>query len=111
MCLPPVGAGGGPRTPPAGGLERQGMYSPGWGRLGKDMATRRSKQPPPTVVLFVRHARTPTTGSVLPGRAPGLHLADGGGAAAEKRAARLASPARLEAVSARPPMRARKTTC
>ena len=30
----------------------------------------------PTLVLYVRHGRTPTTGSRLPGRAPGLHLAD-----------------------------------
>ncbi len=27
-----------------------------------------------TLVLFVRHGRTPTTGTTLPGRAPGLHL-------------------------------------
>src|SRR5690625_6804439 len=28
-----------------------------------------------TVILLVRHGATATTGSVLPGRAPGLHLA------------------------------------
>jgi probable phosphoglycerate mutase len=33
---------------------------------------------PPTLVLLVRHGQTPTTGKVLPGRAPGLHLADKG---------------------------------
>ncbi|HTT59590.1 MAG TPA: histidine phosphatase family protein, partial [Acidimicrobiales bacterium] len=27
-----------------------------------------------TTILFVRHGTTATTGSVLPGRAPGLHL-------------------------------------
>ena len=37
---------------------------------------RRSSPPKPTLVLFVRHGQTPTTGATLPGRAPGLHLAD-----------------------------------
>ena len=36
------------------------------------------KPPAPTIVLLVRHGQTPTTGKVLPGRAPGLHLADKG---------------------------------
>src|SRR5690625_2291060 len=31
-----------------------------------------------TVILLVRHGATATTGSVLPGRAPGLHLAAAG---------------------------------
>ena len=35
------------------------------------------------MVLLVRHGRTPTTGQVLPGRAPGLHLSDEGRAQAE----------------------------
>ena len=73
------------------------------------MATRRAKEPPPTVVLFVRHARTPTTGSVLPGRAPGLHLTDGGRADADKMAERLASAAKIEAIYASPLERARET--
>lgn len=73
------------------------------------MATRRAKQPPSTVVLFVRHARTPTTGSVLPGRAPGLHLADAGRADADKMAERLASTAKIEAIYASPLERARET--
>src|SRR5436189_100291 len=33
---------------------------------------------PPTIVLLVRHALTPTTGAILPGRAQGLHLSDEG---------------------------------
>ncbi len=41
-------------------------------------------------MLLVRHGKTPTTGSVLPGRAPGLHLADEGIAQAEAVAARIA---------------------
>ena len=40
--------------------------------------TRREPPPPPTLVLLVRHGQTPTTGTMLPGRAPGLHLADKG---------------------------------
>lgn len=43
----------------------------------------------PTLVLMVRHGKTPTTGQVLPGRAPGLHLADQGVAQAEAVAERL----------------------
>ncbi len=43
-----------------------------------------------TLVLLVRHGVTPTTGEVLPGRAPGLHLSDAGRAQAEAVADRLA---------------------
>jgi probable phosphoglycerate mutase len=43
-----------------------------------------------TLVLFVRHGTTPTTGQVLPGRAPGLHLADSGLEQARAVAERLA---------------------
>jgi probable phosphomutase (TIGR03848 family) len=41
------------------------------------------------VVLLVRHGKTPTTGKVLPGRAPGLHLSDEGRAQAEEVGQRL----------------------
>ena len=34
------------------------------------------QQAKPTTILLVRHGQTPTTGKVLPGRAPGLHLAE-----------------------------------
>ncbi len=40
--------------------------------------TSRHKPPRPTVVCFVRHGTTATTGKVLPGRARGLHLSDQG---------------------------------
>lgn len=43
-----------------------------------------------TTILLVRHGQTPTTGKVLPGRAPGLHLADAGRAQAALVAERLA---------------------
>ncbi len=45
----------------------------------------------PTVVLLVRHGKTPTTGAKLPGRAPGLHLGDVGVAQAEAAAERIAA--------------------
>ncbi len=38
----------------------------------------------------MRHGETPTTGTVLPGRAPGLHLSDRGRVQAEQVAERLA---------------------
>ena len=49
------------------------------------------RTPAHAVALLVRHGRTPTTGSVLPGRAPGLHLSDEGRAQAEAAAERIAA--------------------
>jgi probable phosphomutase (TIGR03848 family) len=46
--------------------------------------------PQSTLLLLVRHGETPTTGKVLPGRAPGLYLSDRGRAQAERVAERLA---------------------
>ena len=60
-------------------------------------------------MLLVRHGTTPTTGAVLPGRAPGLHLADAGLAQAEVVAARLAALPRIDAVYASPLERTRET--
>ncbi|MFV0525236.1 MAG: MSMEG_4193 family putative phosphomutase [Acidimicrobiales bacterium] len=67
--------------------------------------------PKPTVVLMVRHGATPTTGQVLPGRAPGLHLADRGHAQAERAAERIAAleKPRVVAVYASPMERTRET--
>lgn len=45
--------------------------------------------PPSTLVFLVRHGATPTTGAVLPGRAPGLHLSDRGKAQAASAGERL----------------------
>lgn len=45
----------------------------------------------PTLVLLVRHGQTPTTGQVLPGRAPGLSLSEHGREQAERVAGRLAA--------------------
>jgi probable phosphomutase (TIGR03848 family) len=57
----------------------------------------------------VRHGTTPTTGAVLPGRAPGLHLAEAGVAQAEAVAARLAALSRIDAVYCSPLERTRET--
>lgn len=65
---------------------------------------------PPTTVLLVRHGTTPTTGRVLPGRAPGLHLSEAGRDQAARLAARLGSlERRPAAVYASPLERARET--
>jgi probable phosphomutase (TIGR03848 family) len=42
-----------------------------------------------TTILLVRHGTTATTGAILPGRAPGLHLSERGRAQAEAMAERL----------------------
>ncbi len=65
--------------------------------------------PAPTVVLLVRHGTTPTTGRVLPGRAPGLHLADAGIEQARAVAERIAALPRVDAVYASPLERTRQT--
>lgn len=64
--------------------------------------------PKQTLVLLVRHGRTPTTGSVLPGRAKGLHLSPEGKAEAEAVAERL-SGVPVTAIYASPLERARET--
>lgn len=65
--------------------------------------------PPPTLVLLVRHGQTPTTGKLLPGRAPGLHLADTGRTQAQAAADRIAGLAKVDAIYASPLERARET--
>lgn len=57
----------------------------------------------------MRHGRTPTTGTLLPGRAPGLHLADDGIAQAERAAERIAELKRVDAIYCSPLERARET--
>ena len=63
----------------------------------------------PTLVLFVRHGLTATTGKKLPGRARRLHLANEGRRQAEAVAGRLQSLRRIAAVYASPLDRARET--
>jgi len=72
--------------------------------------TRRPPRPSPaTLVLLVRHGQTSTTGVILPGRAPGLHLSDDGRRQAEAVATRLAGIKHIAAVYASPLERARET--
>ena len=63
----------------------------------------------PTTILLVRHGQTPTTGSTLPGRARGLHLADTGRAQADAVATRLSGLKKVGAVYASPLERTRET--
>src|SRR5882724_8995192 len=65
--------------------------------------------PRSTMILLVRHGQTPTTGKVLPGRAPGLHLADTGKAQAEAAAERIGLLSKVTAVYASPLERAKET--
>lgn len=60
-------------------------------------------------MILVRHGRTPTTGKVLPGRAPGLHLDDLGRSQAEAVARRISGLAKVDALYASPLERTRET--
>ena len=71
------------------------------------MASKTSQKP--TVVLFVRHGQTPTTGKKLPGRAPGLHLAPTGLAQAQAAGERIARMGTVCAVYASPMERTQET--
>jgi len=70
---------------------------------------RRRQPPSTTLVLLVRHGQTPTTGAILPGRTPGLHLSDKGREQAERAAARIAGLKKVDAVYASPMERTRET--
>ncbi len=65
----------------------------------------------PTLILFVRHGKTPTTGVELYGRRPGVDLADAGRAQADAVAERIGAlgPKRIAAVYASPLERTRQT--
>jgi probable phosphomutase (TIGR03848 family) len=65
--------------------------------------------PKATLVLLVRHGQTSTTGVTLPGRAPGLHLADKGREEAADVAARIARLPRIAAIYSSPLERAQET--
>jgi len=73
------------------------------------MARQKTPAPSSTLVLLVRHGQTGTTGKLLPGRAPGLHLADVGQAQAQRAAERIGELAKVDAVYASPLERARET--
>lgn len=73
------------------------------------MAKKATPGPKPTLILLVRHGQTPTTGKLLPGRAPGLHLAETGQAQARTAAERIAALSTVDAIYASPLERARET--
>jgi len=73
------------------------------------MARPQKAPPSSTLFLLVRHGLTPTTGKILPGRAPGLHLSESGQAQAQAAADRIAALGRVDAVYASPLERARET--
>lgn len=73
------------------------------------MARTKTPHPAPTVVLLVRHGQTPTTGKLLPGRAPGLHLADSGIEQAQRAAERISALTKVDAIYSSPLERARET--
>jgi probable phosphoglycerate mutase len=80
-------------------------------RTSSRRSTTKVESPKPTLVLLVRHGRTPTTGKVLPGRAKGLHLGDEGIAQANKASERIAGLGKdkIAAVYASPMERTRET--
>jgi probable phosphoglycerate mutase len=72
---------------------------------------RPKKLPSPklTTLLLVRHGNTSTTGKLLPGRAPGLHLAESGMRQAERAGERIAELENVAAIYTSPLERARET--
>jgi len=69
-----------------------------------------STRPTFTTILLVRHGATATTGTVLPGRAPGLHLSEIGHAQAGELAERLKEmPRKPSVIYVSPLERARET--
>jgi len=71
---------------------------------------RASTKPTTTLLLLVRHGRTPTTGKILPGRAKGLHLSDEVRQQAEAVAKRITSTLpKIDAIYCSPLERCRET--
>lgn len=75
----------------------------------KSAAAKSASTPKPTTILLIRHAETPTTGKVLPGRAAGLGLSEKGIAQAEARAADIARKHQIAAIYSSPMERAQQT--
>jgi probable phosphomutase (TIGR03848 family) len=74
------------------------------------MARKKTSNPPVvTTVLLVRHGTTSSTGTLLPGRAAGLHLTDTGVEQAERAGARIAELKKVDAIYSSPLERARQT--
>jgi len=73
------------------------------------MARKKTQSPASTLIIMVRHGKTPSTGKLLPGRAKGLHLSDTGVQEALVVAERLSKIKKVAAIYASPLERARET--
>jgi probable phosphomutase (TIGR03848 family) len=73
------------------------------------MARKKTQSPASTLIIMVRHGKTPSTGKILPGRAKGLHLSDTGKQEALVVAERLSKIKKVAAIYASPLERARET--
>ncbi len=73
------------------------------------MTTKKTKPQASTVIIMVRHGKTPSTGKLLPGRAAGLHLSDVGQNEALEVAKRLSKLNKVSAIYSSPLERARET--
>ncbi len=73
------------------------------------MTTKKTKTPASTVIIMVRHGKTPSTGKLLPGRTAGLHLSDTGQIEALDVAERLSNLSEVSAIYSSPLERARET--
>ncbi|MBJ7271991.1 MAG: MSMEG_4193 family putative phosphomutase [Ilumatobacteraceae bacterium] len=73
------------------------------------MARKKTQSPASTLIIMVRHGKTPSTGKLLPGRAKGLHLSDTGKQEALVVAERLSKIKKVAAIYASPLERARET--
>jgi probable phosphoglycerate mutase len=69
-----------------------------------------TSKPTFTTILLVRHGTTATTGSILPGRAPGLHLSEKGQGQAQEIAERLQEMPRKPAAIYMSPLERTKET-
>jgi probable phosphomutase (TIGR03848 family) len=73
------------------------------------MGRKKTQSPASTLIIMVRHGKTPSTGKLLPGRAKGLHLSDTGIQEALVVAERLSKIKKVAAIYASPLERARET--
>ncbi|MBJ7422304.1 MAG: MSMEG_4193 family putative phosphomutase [Ilumatobacteraceae bacterium] len=73
------------------------------------MARKKTQSPASTLIIMVRHGKTPSTGKLLPGRAKGLHLSETGKQEALVVAERLSKIKKVAAIYASPLERARET--
>jgi probable phosphomutase (TIGR03848 family) len=103
-----TGPGAPPAAPGAAAADGQAT-SAAAGEAPADGKAERPAGPKPTMVLMVRHGKTPTTGTKLPGRARGLHLSPEGHKQAAEAAKRVMRLKDVAAVYASPLERTRET--